>query len=419
MFSLLHVDNNFFYREIVHKLSIERDFNYYSAKTPEQAYEILKDNPIDIIITGLEFKDVIEEEFIKNLIFLKQATTALIVLSAYENLPLKESLFKLGITEFIRKENFLKYLKNMMVRLESKDCIVTKLKQLKIAVLDDDSSQLTMIRDMLNKNKIFNVDFFHHPNELLSTKEKYNIYLVDFILPDISGEDVIVDLRTRDEYAVIIAVSSITGHPVISNLLMNGADDFIRKPITENLLIARLKANVRTYSLMEQLKEKNEKLAKLAMQDGLTGLYNHRHIIEALDIEIDRANRYNSPLSVVMFDVDHFKAVNDCYGHHMGDIVLSEIGSMWNIDCRKIDIAGRYGGEEFVVILPNTDLAGAKIYSERIRSEIEKKIFGKDKIRVTISGGIATYEDENAVDLIKKADKKLYDAKRNGRNRIE
>lgn len=134
----------------------------------------------------------------------------------------------------------------------------------------------------------------------------------------------------------------------------------------ENLFVARLKANVRTYSLMAELREKNERLRHLATRDGLTGLYNHKHTMHLLEVEIERSQRNHSPLSIVMFDLDHFKHINDTFGHHVGDLVLSDIGKIWHEGARSGDIAGRYGGEEFIVILPDTDLAGAKVYAERI-----------------------------------------------------
>jgi len=419
MFSLLHVDNNFFYREIIHALSLEKDFQYFSAKSPERAYEIIQTTPIDVIVTGLEFKDVDEVQLVKSLIALKQNTVPLIVLSAYENDTLKEYLFELGITEFISKKNFVDYLQHLISKLEYRDIISTKLKSLRICVLDDDRSQIALIKKMLHNNDIHNASYYSHSKALLSSDNKYDLYLIDFILPDISGETVIAKVRAQDEYAVIIAMSSLTGQSVISNLLLTGADDFISKPLQENLFIARLKANIRTYSLMAELREKNTLLNSLATQDGLTGLYNRNHILHLIEVEMERSQRSNLSLSIVMFDIDYFKKINDTYGHHAGDVVLFEIGKMWNCGNRKIDFVGRYGGEEFIVLLPETNYEGAKIYAERLRETIEKKMFGKEKLKLTISGGVATYMGETVVELLKKADKNLYQAKSNGRNRIE
>ncbi len=177
-------------------------------------------------------------------------------------------------------------------------------------------------------------------------------------MPDITGEEVITQIRGRDEYAVIIAVSSLDSISVMTDILASGADDYITKPLSEKLFMARIKANVRTYSLMEELKDKNMRLEHLVKEDGLTGLYNHKSIMETLDKEIERAQRYNTPLSIIMFDIDKFKAVNDTYGHHIGDEVLEKLGSYLKNMSRDFDIAGRYGGEEFIIILPETDMRG-------------------------------------------------------------
>ncbi len=419
MFSLLHIDNNFFYRDLLHRISVERDFKYFSAKTPEKAYDILEKEPIDVIITGLDFLGVADEVFVSRLMALKKHSAAVIVLSSAENPMLKTKLFDLGITEFIEKSQFLDYFNFLITKLEVNDLIVSKLQNLNIAVLDDSESHLKLTAKILTHHHIHKVDYYQHPRELLESAKRYDIYLVDYILPHMTGDQVISELRRYDEYAVIIAVSSISSPAVISNILMSGADDFVNKPFSSDVLMARLKANVRTYFLMEQLKIKNEQLSRMATEDGLTGLYNHRHIIEMLEVEIDRSKRYGSPLSILMFDLDRFKVVNDTYGHHIGDVVLAYIGAFWSDKSRVMDIAGRYGGEEFLVILPNTPLEGAKIYAERLREAIAAAKISEEAISVTISGGLATFQNETALELIQMADEKLYLAKNNGRNRIE
>lgn len=419
MFSMLHIDNSAFYKEILRGLAVEKDFQYFSAKTPQRAYEILKTHPIDIIITGLEFKGVSEEEWIRSLMEVKPCAAPVIVLTAVENAALRTRLLKLGISDFLTKDHFPEYLGLLVQKLKAVDANEAKLRSFRIAVLDDDESHLRIMKDIFEGNGITHVDFYLHPGALLSSQKAYTIYLVDCVLPDIYGEQVIREIRIRDEYAVIIAVSSLNSHAVISSILMAGADDFITKPFSENLLMARLKANIRTYTLMEQLKEKNMRLSQMIKEDSLTGLYNHRFIMEYLETEIERAHRHQKPLSVLMFDIDRFKAVNDTCGHYVGDIVLSEIGRLlWN-DSRRIDIAGRYGGEEFIVILPDTDQQGAIIYAERLRQEIEAMRFSEENLSITISGGISVYTGETPIELVKKADKHLYRAKRNGRNCIE
>lgn len=419
MFSLLHIDNNFFYKEILMNISKERQFQYFSAKTPEKAFEILKNNPIDIIVTGLEFQNVSGEAFIQELNQIKHRSTPVVVLSATEDPVLKQRLFELGVTEYLSKDRFLDYLMRFIEKLKIEDVVTAQLKTLKIAVLDDNETHLATIKNYLDEYEIHNVDFYVHPNALLASQRHYNLYIVDLILPDISGDEVIASLRSKDEYAVILAVSSLDTISVMTDVLASGADDYITKPITQNLFMARLKANVRTYSLMEELKNKNLKLEYLIKEDGLTGLLNHKCIMETLENEIDRAHRYRTPLSIIMFDIDKFKKVNDTYGHHIGDEVLQVLGKFLKSHSRDFDIVGRYGGEEFVVILPETDIRGTILYANRLREEIMALQFSEPDLKITISGGIGVCDDHSAVDLLKQADHYLYKAKNKGRNRIE
>lgn len=419
MFSLLHIDNNFFYKKILHDLPIERDFQYFSAKTPELAYDILKTHDIDIIITGLEFENESEKEFISKLMEVKQTTTPVVVISAVFDAAMKSKLFEIGVTDFFTKDKFVEFLLGLIIKLKKDDFIALQLKSLSIAILDDNEIHLKTMKDMLEKNGITNVNYYLNPNDLLNSNQSYNIYMIDYVLQGISGDEVIAEIRKKDEYAVIIGISSIKSHMVISTILQSGADDFINKPFSEDLFMARIKAGVRTYFLMEQLKEKDKNLSQLLKMDVLTGFYNRKFTMEILENEIGKSQRYGTPLSILMFDIDHFKLVNESYGHNVGDIVLSKLGLELRNDSRKIDITGKYGDDEFIVILPDTNLTGARIYADRLRLDIEAMQFGDEDISITISGGLARYNDETIVELVKKADKFLCNAKQNGRNRIE
>jgi diguanylate cyclase (GGDEF)-like protein len=168
-----------------------------------------------------------------------------------------------------------------------------------------------------------------------------------------------------------------------------------------------------------ELMESNLKLKEMAITDGLTQLYNHKHSYYKLEEEITRATRYGNRLSIIMIDIDHFKAINDTYGHLIGDKTLVAVGQVIKNNLREIDHVGRYGGEEFMVILPQTGLGNAYTTAERIRRSIESTRFEEGKIKITISGGVVEFRDENALMLIGKADELLFKAKQTGRNTIE
>ncbi len=166
-----------------------------------------------------------------------------------------------------------------------------------------------------------------------------------------------------------------------------------------------------------ELEYKNKILAEMSSIDGLTKINNHRTLIEFLKTQLSDSERMDRTLSIAIFDIDDFKKVNDNKGHVFGDQVLVEVAALIKSGIRETDMAGRYGGEEFMVIFPDTDLGIASILSERIRQSVENHSFADD-LRITISGGVKQYRVENHIDLIHSADKNLYDAKRRGKNQI-
>ena len=178
-------------------------------------------------------------------------------------------------------------------------------------------------------------------------------------------------------------------------------------------------------NLTHELEEKNKRLDNLANIDGLTGVYNHRYFQNVLEQESKRATRNNSPLSLLLVDIDHFKKVNDTYGHQVGDFILAEFSKIIQDNIRQYDVLARYGGEEFVVILPETSVADAFIVGEKLRALIESTVFqdNREKYRITASFGLAgsipaTEDNFNKSSLIHQADQALYEAKEKGRNKV-
>nr|WP_272509048.1 diguanylate cyclase [Clostridium ganghwense] len=168
-----------------------------------------------------------------------------------------------------------------------------------------------------------------------------------------------------------------------------------------------------------KIKEMNNELKKISITDGLTGLYNHKYMYENLEKEIKRANEEQKPLSIIMLDIDHFKKVNDIYGHQCGDKVLETVAKCIETHVGQAGIVGRYGGEEFLSILPQQNLENTYKIAEKIRKEIKELIFDYKELRITISGGVVQLDIETPIELVKKADELLYSAKANGRDRIE
>ncbi len=172
-------------------------------------------------------------------------------------------------------------------------------------------------------------------------------------------------------------------------------------------------------SLEKKVKERTKELEKMVLTDGLTGLFNHKTSYEKLEGIINKAQESRMPLTIMMCDLDHFKRVNDTFGHQTGDEVLLRAAQTILSSVREVDVAGRYGGEEFIIILPDTDLAEGIHVANRIKGAVAALDFSQEDLKVTISLGVCMWEGESAIDLVSKVDKLLYQAKRNGRNRIE
>jgi diguanylate cyclase (GGDEF)-like protein len=190
-----------------------------------------------------------------------------------------------------------------------------------------------------------------------------------------------------------------------------------------NNMVTRLRQGREELGAMNRtLRERNRELHELSITDSLTGLYNRKHLMEVLTKEVARAERYQRPLAVLMIDVDHFKLYNDTCGHLAGDEVLRNIAAIFRGCLRESDCVGRYGGEEFLIILPETVADDAWRIADRIRSRLAEEDFPTDSkpVKITISGGIATFpgNGRSPESLLKSADAALYQAKNHGRNRV-
>lgn len=198
------------------------------------------------------------------------------------------------------------------------------------------------------------------------------------------------------------------------NLLNRGANAYVSLPVEAEVLAARVGVFLR-------LRERLSQLRSQAVIDELTGVYNRRYLDEQLGVRLGEARRYETPFSLAILDLDHFKRVNDTFGHQFGDLVLRQTADVVRCQMRKEDILARYGGEEFAVVLPHTDRLGAAILAERIREAVADHTFADDShsTRITMSLGVASYPldpVESDIDLIGQADKRLYRAKEMGRN---
>jgi two-component system cell cycle response regulator len=257
----------------------------------------------------------------------------------------------------------------------------------------------------------------------------FPIVLIDWMMPEMDGLELCEAIRklSSQGYVYVIFLTGKNSKDDVVEALETGADDYVTKPFDRSELLARIRTGQRIVTLERSLKEAYEEIKLLSYIDPLTGVYNRGYLNERLSEEINRALRYRHPLHLVMCDIDHFKAVNDQYGHQAGDEVLKSFaGLMKGAIRQKVDLVARYGGEEFVLVLPETDASGAQIVAERLRKTVEEKSHQiKDKVvRITVSWGVSGFAPDQSRDkvtadfLLNEADECLMKAKQDGRNRV-
>ncbi len=260
---------------------------------------------------------------------------------------------------------------------------------------------------------------------LLNLDDPPRIAILDWMMPEMEGVEICRKLQDRSNgpFVYTILLTSRNDSKDLVCGLESGAHNFQFKPYSPIELRSHVNVGKRLVESDDKLKEYAAQMERLATTDSLTGILNRRHFLKCGEEEIERACRYERSLSILLMDIDHFKNVNDTYGHAAGDEALRTMTKMCRLALRTNDIFGRMGGEEFAAVLPEIDIKNALEVSERIRMSLEKLEIDYDgkPIRITVSIGVTSLEslDRNIESLLKRADKALYTAKNNGRNRIE
>ncbi len=300
-----------------------------------------------------------------------------------------------------------------------------------ILVVDDDIVSRTVIEKYLNKAG-FDVTTVVNGREALAAlgNRFFPIILTDWMMPELNGPQLCRRIRDKktDGYVFIILVTSRDSKTDIVSGLESGADDYLTKPIHPAELVARINTGIRILKLEQSLKQANEEIRILSITDSLTGCFNRTYLGERFPQELNRAQRYHRPLSLVLVDLDHFKNINDSYGHQVGDAVLKSFSACLLEQIRgQVDWTVRYGGEEFLIVLPETDCTGALVFAERLRRAVETLPIPHEQERIPITASFGgTCADFSRTDyreltmelLINQADDLLYCSKREGRNRV-
>jgi diguanylate cyclase (GGDEF)-like protein len=291
-------------------------------------------------------------------------------------------------------------------------------------VVDDEEAVCRLIADILRIDG-YEVSEACDGVEALQQleREPFDVVLTDMIMPRMDGLTLLKTVRHLGYQAACIVMTAYASWDSAVEAIKSGAEDYLPKPCHLELLrlvVARTLGKRR----LEERASQAELYERLAHTDGLTDLYNYRFFQQLLSVEMSRAQRFRRPLSLIMLDIDHFKAYNDVYGHQAGDHALRRLAALLRRSSRSYDLVARYGGDEFVIILPETDRGTAAEVAERIRACVEQTSpTGNDVLpghQLTTSLGIASFPQDatDTGDLIRKADRALYQAKSAGRNRL-
>ncbi len=296
----------------------------------------------------------------------------------------------------------------------------------RVLIVDDRQTSYERIVKTLSAEHA--VDVETNPNEALfrSAEGNYDLVVVSLNLQDFDGLRLCSQIRSleRTRNLPILALAESDGTAKLARGLEIGVNDYLVRPIDKNEMLARVRTQIKKKRYTERLRDNMQMSIELAITDGLTGLFNRRYMETHLGTLVDQSAARGKPITVLVLDIDYFKAINDSYGHDAGDDVLREFALRIRKATRNIDLACRYGGEEFVIVMPETDMAVATAVAERLRRRIATEPFAIQKgarhLEVTISIGIAALSgvDDDAAAILKRADQALYRAKRDGRNRV-
>ncbi|MEA2534158.1 MAG: two-component system, cell cycle response regulator [Actinomycetota bacterium] len=299
-----------------------------------------------------------------------------------------------------------------------------------VLIADDSMVIRAVLRHHLEEEGYQVVEAVNGPDAIeMMRHHRPDMVLLDIEMPGLNGHEVLRRVKADEELedTPVVFLTGQTGSEQIVAGLRAGAQDYLKKPFEPAELIARVGAAVRTKRLQDALRERSAELDRMSRTDALTGVFNRRHLDEELGRFVSLADRHADTVAVVMFDIDHFKRINDTYGHEAGDAVLKEFSRRVQTVVRADDIlgrwgdsvVGRWGGEEFLLVLPQTGIEGAYVVGERVRSAIAGATFaiGDHQVDITVSGGCAAGTKPPA-ELVRSADAALYQAKEAGRNRL-
>lgn len=422
---VLILENGRLFQKILHDLLIELDCTVNSVRTGEEGLELLvnttDETGYDLIIASQHIFDSSGSEFIR---YCKNSdrNTPIILLTSEPNEALMKNARAAGIKDIFPKTN-LTYLKSS-IRYYIQGVKTFDIHGGRILYVEDSASVTHIVTSYLKKLNL-EVTHFSTAEEAFHAflDNDYDLVITDVMLKGtMDGLSLVRMIRAQNSHAAKIPVLAMTGHDDAQlriDLLHAGINDYVTKPPIEEELAARVNNLIINKRLADQVREQQCTLYNLAMTDQLTTCHNRHSLSEFAPKYIKDSIRYDYPLCVMILDLDHFKKINDEFGHTTGDVVLADIGRLLMAACRQGDIVSRIGGEEFLVLLPHCNIMNAMQKAESIRSMIE--LARPSGLKMTASIGIASLNKQHGEDfdkLYKAADNAVYHSKESGRNRV-
>ena len=394
------------------------------VESGEEALAIVEEGNFDLILSALDLPGMNGFEFCKALRANDQTRhLPLVMITVDDDKANLEQAHLAGVTELLYKSNIdaiARYLSNF-IKLSANE----KLLSGRILFIEDSKSVALKISSLLNQSG-YEVVHFTNAEDALDyfATDNFDLVITDILLEGkMQGTEMIRCIRNLGDNRSNTPIMVITGYDDASRkigLLRSGANDYISKPVIKEELLARVSNLVKSKQQLDRIEIQQQKLHDLAMKDQLTGLYNRHYLADVAVKMMAEARRFGSPLSLMVVDIDHFKKLNDNYGHLMGDQVLIAVASELKSKRRESDVAARFGGEEFVILLSHCTLEQAAIIAENLRQTVHD--LTPCQLLVSASFGVTTLKlDDPSVTfdlLFQQADKALYQAKEQGRNKV-
>lgn len=291
-----------------------------------------------------------------------------------------------------------------------------------LLLVDDNPINLDLLKSFLPKDTYMFSTATSGKEAIAYCKDEVcDLILLDVMMPEMDGYETCTELKKIDRAKDIpvIFLTANNDHESVIKGFKSGGVDYVTKPYNSVELMYRINTHLTLRQKTQELEKALVEIEELAVTDPLTKVYNRLRFNILIEQQILTSERYNTPLSIIFVDIDHFKSINDTYGHLIGDEVLIKMAELIKSKLRNADIFARWGGEEFVMLLPETDVKGASLLAKKLKEAITSTLFPTVE-KVTASLGVTQYgKDEKKEEFIHRADEAMYQAKRNGRNRVE